>query len=49
MLPPHVVLGTAYYPEYLPHSLGDRIPADLDLMVAADITAVRVSESVWST
>ncbi|NIK57733.1 beta-galactosidase [Kribbella shirazensis] len=49
MLPPHVVLGTAYYPEYLPRSAGDRIAADLDLMVAAGLTAIRVGESVWST
>ncbi|TDO56137.1 beta-galactosidase [Kribbella sp. VKM Ac-2571] len=49
MLPPHVVLGTAYYPEYLPRSVGDRVPTDLDLMVAAGITAIRVGESVWST
>ncbi|MGZ0152282.1 beta-galactosidase [Kribbella sp. WER1] len=49
MLPPHVVLGTAYYPEYLPRSVGDRTTVDLDLMVAAGITAIRVGESVWST
>ncbi|MEV0290771.1 beta-galactosidase [Kribbella sp. NPDC050820] len=49
MLPPRVVLGTAYYPEYLPRELGDRVEVDLDLMVAAGITAIRVGESVWST
>ncbi|HEY3510891.1 beta-galactosidase [Kribbella sp. NPDC051137] len=49
MLPPHVVLGTAYYPEYLPRSVGDRTAVDLDLMVAAGITVIRVGESVWST
>ncbi|MGW1344599.1 beta-galactosidase [Kribbella sp. NPDC002412] len=49
MLPPRVVLGTAYYPEYLPRDLGDRVEADLDLMAAAGITAIRVGESVWST
>ncbi|WP_328519142.1 beta-galactosidase [Kribbella sp. NBC_00359] len=49
MLPPRVVLGTAYYPEYLPPELGDRIGTDLDLMAAAGITAIRVGESVWST
>lgn len=49
MLPPRVVLGTAYYPEYLPRDLGDRVEVDLDLMVAAGITAIRVGESVWST
>ncbi|MEU8221086.1 beta-galactosidase [Kribbella sp. NPDC048915] len=49
MLPPRVVLGTAYYPEYLPRAAGERIAVDLDLMVAAGITAIRVGESVWST
>ena len=49
MLPPRVVLGTAYYPEYLPRELGDRIGTDLDLMAAAGLTAIRVGESVWST
>jgi beta-galactosidase len=49
MLPPRVVLGTAYYPEYLPRESSDRIDTDLDLMAAAGITAIRVGESVWST
>ncbi|MEU4607031.1 beta-galactosidase [Kribbella sp. NPDC023972] len=49
MLPPRVVLGTAYYPEYLPRELADRVPTDLDLMVKAGISAIRVGESVWST
>jgi beta-galactosidase len=49
MLPPWVVLGTAYYPEYLPRELRDRVDTDLGLMVAAGITAIRVGESVWST
>jgi beta-galactosidase len=49
MLPPRVVLGTAYYPEYLPRELGDRTDTDLELMAAAGITAIRVGESVWST
>src|SRR5688572_20338022 len=49
MLPPRVVLGTAYYPEYLPAGLRDRVDTDLELMAAAGITAIRVGESVWST
>ena len=49
MLPPRVVLGTAYYPEYLPRELRERVKTDLDLMAAAGITAIRVGESVWST
>jgi beta-galactosidase len=49
MLPPQVVLGTAYYPEYLPRAVADRVDTDLDLMVAAGIGTIRVGESVWST
>ncbi|WP_062521783.1 beta-galactosidase [Demequina silvatica] len=41
-----VGLGVAYYPEYQRH---DRLAVDLDLMVAAGITTIRVGESVWST
>lgn len=43
------MFGTAYYPEYLPRELGDRTSTDLELMVAAGITTIRVGESVWST
>ncbi|TCN38302.1 beta-galactosidase [Kribbella orskensis] len=49
MLPSRVLLGTAYYPEYLPRALAGRIDTDLDLMAAAGMTAIRVGESVWST
>ncbi|MEN2738455.1 beta-galactosidase [Microbacterium sp. X-17] len=45
-LPAEVLLGVAYYPEY---HLADRLTEDLDLMVAAGITLIRVGESVWST
>ncbi|WP_079172881.1 beta-galactosidase [Streptomyces monashensis] len=45
-LPPRVLFGAAYYPEY--HRM-DRIEADLDLMAEAGFTVVRVGESVWST
>jgi beta-galactosidase len=38
--------GAAYYAEYQPY---DRLEADLDLMVAAGFTIIRVGESVWST
>jgi beta-galactosidase len=44
--PSQVLFGVAYYPEY--HRT-DRLVEDLDLMVAADITVIRVGESVWST
>ncbi|GAB2607443.1 beta-galactosidase [Kribbella endophytica] len=49
MLPSRILLGTAYYPEYLPRALAGRIDTDLDLMAAAGITVIRVGESVWST
>jgi beta-galactosidase len=45
-LPSGILFGVAYYPEY--HQ-SDRLDRDLDLMVAADITVIRVGESVWST
>lgn len=45
-LPPEILFGVAYYPEY--HQ-SDRLTQDLDLMVAAGITVIRVGESVWST
>ncbi len=45
-LPPEVLFGVAYYPEY--HQ-SERYVEDLDLMVAAGITVIRVGESVWST
>src|SRR5215216_5064197 len=38
--------GVAYYAEYQPY---DRLERDLDLMAAADLTVIRVGESVWST
>jgi len=44
---PHpVMIGAAYYPEYMPT---DRLEQDLDLMSAANFTVIRVGESVWST
>ncbi|MBC3764006.1 beta-galactosidase [Quadrisphaera sp. RL12-1S] len=45
-LPPRVLFGAAYYPEYTP---SPRVKTDLDLMVDAGMTVVRVGESVWST
>lgn len=44
--PTDVLFGVAYYPEY--HRT-DRLIEDLDLMVTANITVIRVGESVWST
>ena len=45
-LPSGVLFGVAYYAEY--HQT-DRLERDLDLMVEAGITVIRVGESVWST
>ncbi|MEV4561814.1 beta-galactosidase [Kitasatospora sp. NPDC049285] len=45
-LPPRVLFGAAYYPEYQPY---DRLKEDLDLMAEAKFTVIRVGESVWST
>lgn len=41
-----LLFGAAYYPEYFP---AERMPVDLDLMSKADVTVIRVGESVWST
>jgi beta-galactosidase len=45
-LPSRVLFGVAYYHEYQPY---DRLKTDLDLMVQAHFTVIRVGESVWST
>jgi beta-galactosidase len=45
-LPAQVLYGVAYYAEYQPY---DRLERDLDLMADADLTVIRVGESVWST
>ncbi|ROQ41079.1 beta-galactosidase [Frondihabitans sp. PhB188] len=44
--PDRILFGAAYYAEY---QLGDRLDTDLDLMVEAGFTVIRVGESVWST
>ncbi|HEY0616244.1 MAG TPA: beta-galactosidase, partial [Kribbella sp.] len=41
-----VLFGAAYYHEYQPH---DRLETDLDLMVDAHFSVIRVGESVWSS
>jgi beta-galactosidase len=46
MLPARVLFGAAYYHEYQPH---ERLKTDLDLMVDARFSVIRVGESVWST
>jgi beta-galactosidase len=46
VLPARVLFGAAYYHEY---QLRDRLEEDLDLMVDARFTVIRVGESVWST
>lgn len=45
-LPPRVLFGAAYYHEY---QRMDHLKADLDLMVDAHFSVIRVGESVWST
>src|SRR5919199_1507087 len=45
-LAPRVLFGAAYYHEYQPFP---RLKTDLDLMVDAHFTVIRVGESVWST
>ena len=46
LMRPGIRYGAAYYAEY---QLSDRVDADLDLMLAAGFTVIRVGESVWST
>ncbi|HTI24890.1 MAG TPA: beta-galactosidase [Kutzneria sp.] len=46
VLPARVLFGAAYYHEYQPT---DRLKKDLDLMVEARFSVIRVGESVWST
>jgi beta-galactosidase len=46
VLPARVLFGAAYYHEYQP---ADRLKTDLDLMVEARFSVIRVGESVWST
>ncbi|WP_138444662.1 beta-galactosidase [Sinomonas susongensis] len=43
--PRKVLFGAAYYHEYQP---SPRLEEDLDLMVAAHMTVIRVGESTWS-
>ncbi|TLS39562.1 beta-galactosidase [Streptomyces montanus] len=45
-LPGRVLFGAAYYHEYQPY---ERLKEDLDQMVQARFTVIRVGESVWST
>lgn len=45
-LPGRVLFGAAYYSEYQPEP---RLKTDLDLMVDAGFSVIRVGESVWST
>lgn len=42
----HLLLGCAYYPEYLPY---DRMDTDMDMMVKAGMNTIRIAESTWST
>ena len=41
-----LLLGAAYYPEYMPY---DRIETDLEMMKIAGMYVIRIAESTWST
>ena len=41
-----LLFGAAYYDEYLPY---DRIETDMKMMEKANINAIRIAESTWST
>jgi beta-galactosidase GanA len=41
-----LLFGAAYYHEYQPY---ERLKADLELMAAANFTAIRVGESTWAS
>ncbi|WP_432519758.1 beta-galactosidase [Kineococcus sp. SYSU DK006] len=48
--PDRIRFGAAYYHEYQPeYQDSPRLKEDLDLMVEAGFTVIRVGESVWST
>lgn len=44
--PDTILFGVAYYDEYSPE---DRLEKDIAMMVAANITVVRIAESTWGT
>ncbi|WP_022909442.1 beta-galactosidase [Aestuariimicrobium kwangyangense] len=44
-----ILFGAAYYAEYQPQGIAAAVDRDLDLMVEAGFTVIRVGESVWST
>ncbi len=48
-LPDRVLFGAAYYHEYRQPRQPGRLDEDLDLMLAAGFSVIRVGESVWST
>lgn len=41
-----ILLGAAYYPEYMPY---DRVDTDFQMMKHAGMNVVRIAESTWST
>lgn len=41
----NIILGTAYYEEYLPY---DRLEQDMKMMTEAGINTIRIGESTWS-
>lgn len=48
--PKRIIFGAAYYDEYTPDSAGsDRLERDMDMMVAAGFTTIRIAEFTWGT
>ena len=48
--PDRLVFGAAYYDEYTPASAGpDRLERDMEMMVEAGFTTIRIAEFTWGT
>ena len=48
--PDRLVFGAAYYDEYTPASAGpDRLTRDMEMMVEAGFTTIRIAEFTWGT
>ena len=45
-----ILFGAAYYDEYTPASAGpDRLTRDMEMMVEAGFTTIRIAEFTWGT
>ncbi len=48
--PDRIIFGAAYYDEYTPAAAGpDRLERDMEMMVAAGFTTIRIAEFTWGT